>query len=393
MYCVSSPRPTAAFDWACAAALRLDAGANALANRLRRDAVLGVVLLLHHAAAAGLFDRALHRIGHAVGVEHHLGVDVAGRAADGLHQRGFAAQKAFLVGVENGDQRDFGQVEALAQEVDADQHVELAQAQIAEQFDALEGVQIAVQPLAADVLLAEERRQVFGQPFGERGDQDPFTGGRSLADLFEQVRHLQAGRRDFDLGIKQARGANHLLDVTAVGFRQFVGAGRGGNVDHLLDAAFPLVEPQRAVVQRAGQAETVLDQRHLAIVVAEVHAADLGHRDVRLVDEQQVVVGKEAHQRVGGRVGLAARERPAVVLDARTIADLLQHLDVEPRSGAEAMGFEQLSLVFEKFEPLFQLLLDFVDGPGNAFLGQHEMFRGVDEHPLGALEHLDRWWD
>ena len=37
------------------------------------------------------------------------------------------AQEALLVGVEDRDQRHFGDVEPLAQQVDADQHVELAQ--------------------------------------------------------------------------------------------------------------------------------------------------------------------------------------------------------------------------------------------------------------------------
>ena len=35
-----------------------------------------------------------------------------------------AAQEAFFVGVENGDQRAFRNVEALAQQIDADQRVE-----------------------------------------------------------------------------------------------------------------------------------------------------------------------------------------------------------------------------------------------------------------------------
>ena len=60
----------------------------------------------------------------------------------------------------------------------------------------------------------------------------------------------------------------------------------------------------------------------------------------------------------GGESGLRPRKRPAVVLDARTIADFLKHLDVEPRSRAEAMGLQQLALVLEQFEPLFQFLLD-----------------------------------
>ena len=36
----------------------------------------------------------------------------------------------------------------------------------------LDGIQLGVQPLAAQTLLLEEMRQVFGQPLGERGDAD-----------------------------------------------------------------------------------------------------------------------------------------------------------------------------------------------------------------------------
>ena len=96
----------------------------------------------------GLVDRPLHRVGDPVGVQDHLGVHVAGRAADGLHQRRFAAQEAFLVGVENRHQRHFGQVEPFAQQVHADQRVELPLPQVAQQLHALEGVELAVQPLA-----------------------------------------------------------------------------------------------------------------------------------------------------------------------------------------------------------------------------------------------------
>ena len=49
-----------------------------------------------------------------------------------------ARRKPFLVGVEDRDQRHLGNVEALAQQVDADQHVELAEAQVADDLDALD---------------------------------------------------------------------------------------------------------------------------------------------------------------------------------------------------------------------------------------------------------------
>ncbi len=114
-----------------------------LAHALGRDAVLGVVGLLLLAPAVGLRHRALHRAGDAVGIEDHPAVDVARRAADGLDQRGLAAQEAFLVGVEDRDQRAFRNVEALAQQVDADQRVEGAEPQVADDLDALDGVDVA----------------------------------------------------------------------------------------------------------------------------------------------------------------------------------------------------------------------------------------------------------
>ena len=49
-------------------------------------------------------------------------------AAGGLNQTRSAAQIAFLVGVQNADQRDFRQVETLAKKIDADQNVAIPRA-------------------------------------------------------------------------------------------------------------------------------------------------------------------------------------------------------------------------------------------------------------------------
>jgi hypothetical protein len=81
--------------------------------------------------------------GHPVGIEDHAPVDVARGAADRLDQRGFGAQEAFLVGIEDADQAAFGNVQPLAQQVDAHQHVIDAQAQVADQLDALQRLHVA----------------------------------------------------------------------------------------------------------------------------------------------------------------------------------------------------------------------------------------------------------
>ena len=60
------------------------------------------------------------------------------------------AEEAFFVGVEDGDERNFGQVEAFAQEVDADEDVEFALAQIAQELDAFERLDLGVHVAAAD---------------------------------------------------------------------------------------------------------------------------------------------------------------------------------------------------------------------------------------------------
>ncbi len=80
-----------------------------------RDVVFLVVGELFVAAAIGFADGLVHGAGAAVGVENGAAGDVAGAAADGLDERGGAAEIAFFVGVEDGDERDFGEVEAFAE--------------------------------------------------------------------------------------------------------------------------------------------------------------------------------------------------------------------------------------------------------------------------------------
>jgi hypothetical protein len=79
----------------------------------------GIIGFLFLAPAIGLRHRSLDRSGFMVGIEDHLAIDIAGRAANRLNKRRFAAQKSFLVGVKNGDKSAFGNVEPLAQKMSA----------------------------------------------------------------------------------------------------------------------------------------------------------------------------------------------------------------------------------------------------------------------------------
>ena len=85
-------------------------------------------------------------------------------------------KKPFLVGVEDGDQRAFGNVEALAQQVDADQHVEGAEAQVADDLDALDRVDVGVHVAHPHAVLVQIFGQVLGHPLGQR--RSPACGSR-----------------------------------------------------------------------------------------------------------------------------------------------------------------------------------------------------------------------
>ena len=177
-----------------------------------------------------------------------------------------------------GHQRDLGQVEPLAQQVDADQHVELALAQVAQDPHALERLDVGVQVAHPHAEVVVVLGQVLGHALGERGHQHALALRRPRADLGQQVVHLALHRPHVDLGVHEAGRADDLLDHDAARLLQLVGPRRRRDVDHLAEPRLELLEVERPVVERRGQAEAVLDERLLALPVAVVHPAHLRDR-------------------------------------------------------------------------------------------------------------------
>ena len=138
----------------------------------RRDPVLLVVPPLDLAPPIHLAQGTLHRSGHPVGVEDGPAVDVAGRAADRLHERAVGAEKPFLIGVEDRHEGYLGQIEPFAQKIDSHQDIEVAQPKAAENFHPLDGVDVGVQIAHPHSGLLQIVGEVFGHALGERGDQD-----------------------------------------------------------------------------------------------------------------------------------------------------------------------------------------------------------------------------
>ena len=106
----------------------LDDVSNVFDDGFRRDTVFFVVAFLDVPAAERFGDSPFHGGRDAVRVHDDFTVGVTRRAADGLDERSLRTEEAFLVGIEDGDEGHFRDVEAFAQEVDADEDVELPEA-------------------------------------------------------------------------------------------------------------------------------------------------------------------------------------------------------------------------------------------------------------------------
>src|SRR5271163_4222290 len=136
-----------------------------------------------------------------VGIHDYAAVDMARGAARGLNQRAGRTQVAFFIGVQNRDQRHLRQIEAFAQQVDSDQHVELTLAQAADYFDALDRLDIRMQVAHADAEVVVVVGQILGHLLVQAGHQHSLVDGDALVNLLEQIIDLRAGLAHFDLRI------------------------------------------------------------------------------------------------------------------------------------------------------------------------------------------------
>jgi len=93
-------------------------------------------------------------------------------------------------------------------------------------------------------------------------------------------------------------------------------------------------------------------------VVASRHRADLRHRLVALVDEQQRVLGQVFEQRRRRLAGEAAGEEARIVLDPRAAPGRGDHLEVEIGALFEPLVLEQLALGFQLLQPVGQFEAD-----------------------------------
>ncbi len=344
----------------------------ALLRPAGQHAVLHVVSHLLFAPAVALLYGEAHRVGARVAVEDDVALGVACGASRNLGYGAHVAEETLLVGVEYGHQGHFGQVEPLAQQVHAHQHVEHSAAEVFENLNAFERVHVGVDVAVADAHAVEVFRQLLGHAFGYGGHQHLVVAFHAAVDFLDQVVYLIEGHAHFERRIDQPRGTYQLLHDHALAFHQLVVRGRGAHVDRGSLQLFELLEPQRAVVLGRGEAESVLHEVLLACAVAAEHGVHLRQGHVALVHHEQVVLGEVIQQTEGPRALGASVEVARVVLDAGTVSELLYHFEVVLHALLEALGLHRAPLFLEVRDLSPEVEAYLVHGVVYAFARGHE---------------------
>src|SRR5579884_796305 len=262
-----------------------------------------------------------------------------------------------------------------------------AQAQVAQDLGALQGLDVRVQVVNLDVQVFQVLGQVLGHLLGQRRHQHALALLHTLTYLADEVVNLASGRLDDNRRVYQAGGPDDLLD-DLLAVLALVGAGRGRDKEGLADALLELVPLERAVVSGRGQAKAVLDERVLAGLVAVVHAAQLRDRLVALVNDDQEVLREVIEQCVRRRARRAPIQEARVVLDAGAVAQLLHHLKVEISALLNTLRLQQLAPALEVGDALCQLLLDLDDGTLQALLGGDEVAGREDSDGVTRAQDL-----
>ena len=190
-------------------------------------------------------------------------------------------------------------------------------AQIANDLDALDGLDVGMQVAHAHAVLVQVFSEVFGHALGQHGDQRCGSRPRreSRISPTRSSTWVLAGRTSTGGSIRpvgRMTCSAKTPPVCSISQPPGVAETQIGLRPH----GVPFLEAQRPVVHAGGQAEAVFGKRRLAAEVAAVHAADLRDGDMAFVDEDQRIVGQIFEERRRRLAGLAPGEIARIIFDA-----------------------------------------------------------------------------
>ena len=212
------------------------------------------------------------------------------------------------------------------------------------------------------IVVQQKLCQLLCHTFGKGGDEYTFIPVGSGQNLIEQIIYLVFAWADFNLRIEQSRRADQLFYYHTFRFSQLIVGWGGTHVDGLMNHTVKFLEGERTVVEGGRQSETVFHQVLLSGSIATIHRTDLRNAHMALIYHQKEVFREEIEQAVWAFSFVSAIEISRIVLDARTVSQLLDHLHIVFHTLLDALCLDAIAYALEEFFLLHQVVLYHSDG-------------------------------
>jgi hypothetical protein len=168
-------------------------------------------------------------------------------------------------------------------------------------------------------------------------------GRDGLAHFPEKIVRLPRRAANLDHGIDESRRPNDLLRRDSFGTTKILVARGRRHVDRLSKALLELLGGERSIVDGGRKSKSVFDEIVFPGAIAAVHPAELRHRHMTFVDEDDEVFGEVVDERRRRKPRTASVEMTTVVLDSGTVPEFRQKFEVEPRAHFETLRFEEFA--------------------------------------------------
>ena len=241
----------------------------------------------------------------------------------------------------------------------------------------------------ADAGLLQVRCELFRHSLGQRGDDHAFATCDPLLDPPHQIVNLSNSWHNGDLRINHTCWADELFHHALL-LGHLVASRSGRDVDRLAHAPLKLLERERAIVERAREAEAKVHEDLLPRAIVLIHANHLRDAHVALIDHQKPISREVVEQCPWTRPWLTAREVAGVVLNPRAVPHLAHHLKVKGGSLSETRRLENLPGGLQLPAARLHLLLNVANRFSEFLRWGHIVRCGVDHHLVPLGENLTR---
>ena len=224
-------------------------------------------------------------------------------------------------------------------------------------------------------------QQVFAHllchSLGQGGHQYTFLSVDARLYFIHKVVYLVLRGSYLYFRVQQSCRTNQLFHHDTFRLLQFEVGRSGRYVYHLMRHLLELLKAQGPVVKGGRQSEPVFHQIGLSGSVTSVHRPNLRHTHMTLVYHHQIVVGEEVQQTVRSFSCLSAVKVARIVLNARAVAQFLDHLHVIFHAFLDALRLDGVAHFLEESHLFHQVILNVPDGDVRLFLGGHKQVGGV----------------